>query len=301
VVAVKLLRLALLAWLTCVFAQAQAQPVAATLLQALPVPATASAGVKPRELSGLAWSPDGQTLAAVSDRGRLFRWQVRWSQGLIDGLQPLSVHTLVHDGQVLNAEALAWQTLPTLPAPTLVVADETAPQVWPVSPDGVLGPGQALPAPLRDSRARRGSNNGVEGLAWHPVHGWLAAPQRPLAGSPVDVHRLYAADGVHWDLRAAAPRSHIKALELLPDGQLLVLERFKQGDAHQHVLRRVDLARCRGVQPCTPPAWAVRVPAAAPPTLNLEGLACLDNRRCLLVSDDGGQTGSGWFLLLALP
>ena len=169
----RLLSLVFGAWLLC--GAAQAQPVAATLLQALPVPTTAAAGVKPRELSGLAWSPDGQTLSAVSDRGRLFRWQLRWSQGLIDGLQPLSVHTLAHDGQVLNAEALAWQTLPTLPTPTLVVADEAAPQVWPVSPDGVLGPGQPLPAPLRDSDARRGSNNGVEGLAWHPVQGWLAA------------------------------------------------------------------------------------------------------------------------------
>jgi len=294
-----LLASALLSWLAC--GAAKAAPAAATLLQALPVPTTAAAGAKPRELSGLAWSPDGQTLSAVSDRGRLFHWQVRWAQGVIDGLQPLSVHTLVQGGQVLNAEALAWQVLPTLPMPTLVVVDEAAPQVWPVSPDGVLGLGQPLPAPLQDGPARRGSNNGVEGLAWHPVHGWLAAAQRPLVGVPPGVHRVYGGAGAHWDLRAAAPRSHIKALELLPDGQLLVMERFKQGAAHRHVLRSLDLARCGGAQPCDPPAWAVPVPAAAPPTLNLEGLACLDSRRCLLVSDDGGQPGSGWFLLLALP
>lgn len=282
-------------------APALAQPVvpaAATLLQALPVPATAAAGVKPRELSGLAWSPDGQTLVAVSDRGRLFRWRVGWSQGLIDRLLPLSVHTLLHDGRALNAEALAWQALPL---PTLVVADEAAPQVWPVSPDGVLGASQPLPAPLRDEQARRGSNNGVEGLAWHPVHGWLAAAQRPLRGVPPESHRVYASTGAYWDLRAAAPRSHIKALELLPDGQLLVLERFKQGEDHHHVLRRVDLARCGGAQACTPPAWAVPAPPAAPRGLNLEGLACQDDRRCLLVSDDGGQAGFGWFLLVALP
>lgn len=285
-------------------AQAQAQvapaPPAATLLQALPVPTTAADGTKPRELSGLAWSPDGQTLAAVSDRGRLFHWQVRWAQGLIDSLAPVRVNTLVHEGRVLNAEALAWQALPV---PTLLVADEAAPQVWPVSPDGVLGLGQALPAPLRDSQARRGANNGVEGLAWHPAHGLLAAPQRPLAGLPEDVHRIYAGSGAHWDLSAVVPRSNIKALDVLPDGQLLVLERYKAGHEHRHVLRRLDLARCGGAQRCAPPAWAVPLPAAAaaPASVNLEGLACLDSRRCLLVSDDGGRPGTGWFLLLALP
>lgn len=261
-----------------------------------------------KELSGLAWAPEEAALFAVSDRGRLWRLPVQIEPGSDgDRLQlgtpaPVVPLPAAAGGAAPNAEALAWRGpgAGSLRG-ALIVADESSHEALVVDTLGRALGRLAVPGPA-DLQARlRGDNNGIEALAWHPVHGLMAATQRPLRDADPRVHRIHAADGRSWALRAASGgRSAVKAIELLGPGTLLVLERVGSGAAGRTVLRALPLDACRDAAPCDPPPMLLddaRVGAEN----NFEGLACPRSDRCLIVSDDAGaKRGRTLLVLLSL-
>lgn len=247
-----------------------------------------------RELSGLAWVPEDRTLWAVSDRGRLWRLPVSWPAGaaaprLLLGT-PAPPQLL--DGEAAgrpNAEALAWRPAGHDGAPAaLLVADESGHRVLAVSREGRVLQRLPVPGPADQAARLRGANAGVEALAWMPGRGLVAAPQRPLQGEDARLHRLHADDGGQWVLRAAGPRSSLKALEPLGGDTLLALERLGSGHRQTAVLRPLALRGCGGDRLCDPPALALLHPDLHGDD-NFEGLACVDDTLCLVVSDDGGR------------
>jgi len=102
---------------------------------------------------------------------------------------------------------------------------------------------------------------------------------------------VHAADGARWGFLTAGPRSQLKALEVMADGSLLLLERVQQArDAPlRAVLRRLDPQQCDSSRLCEAPALQQR-PAALVGLDNFEGLACAPAPEgpCWMVSDDGG-------------
>lgn len=258
-----------------------------------------------RELSGLAWAAPHQQLFAVSDRGRLWRLPVTWAgprgQERLQLDRAVLVATLQGDKAAprVNAEAITWQ--PASPAATwgrLLVADESAHRVLVLDAAGAVQGALPVPGPSDQADRLRGRNAGVEALAWHPTHGLLAATQRPLAGSSAAVHQLHAEDGSTWSLQAAGGRADVKAIEVLDAQTLLVLERVKEGDGWKALLRPIDLTTCLATAVCNPPVLAVTHPALLGRD-NFEGLACVTDDLCLLVSDDG-QQGRTMLVLLRL-
>ena len=116
---------------------------------------------------------------------------------------------------------------------------------------------------------------------------------------PQDRHTIYA-EGKHWSFTRFAPDSRLKGFELLPNGSLVVLERTRNGakDSLIASLRRVDLGSCPDGGPCATETLAV-LPAGPD---NFEGLALLDAKHMLLVSDDGGSATQGTsFVLVTRP
>lgn len=248
-------------------------------------------GVKITELSGLAWDEDEQLLYAVSDKGYLHHFRLELDGDTIAALTPV-FSTAIQGGPTdaartnfKNAEGLD-----VLGAANgrrgdseLVVAFEDGPAVERFSTDGRRLGGIELPAPLADKNQYTADNNRVEALSMGPNQELLLAPEKPLLNGTGTVHEIYSAGGKTWTY----PRkkgSSIKAIEFLPSGDLLVLQREKAPEGGKTVsLLAVDLDACAASAPCD----AVHLPVLSGrlPSANFEGLARIDANRFVMVSD----------------
>lgn len=300
-----MMRKLLSAWLMMVVCAApshaadMARLAALALLDVHVLSAVDIGGQRPSELSGLAWDPDEARLYAVSDRGRLFTFALEIEHGRIAALVPLA-GTLIGGARKPNAEALWLRRSHNGRPPNgeLVLADESEIDAVVLDLKGQPKGREPLPEALRAREKWHNASSGVEALAWHGRHGLVAAPQRPLRGSPPGVHRVYAGSGQVWAfLTYPGGRSSIKAIELVDEGRLLVLEKVKQGDGHLTVLRELRLDGCARDVPCNAPA-ALLQDSQLLPDDNFEGMACIAIDLCLLVTDSGGSSAGRTLLTL---
>lgn len=188
----------------------------------------------PRELSGLAWSEDDGLLYAVSDAGWLLHLEPRIADGLLQGLRLVATHRLADaQGRPLppreaDAEGLALRGGADGRAGNtrLLISFEGEPVVATHTPDGRRHDTLPLPPALTDLTRYAGRNHGLEALAWHPLHGLVTAPEKPLRGDSRRAITLYAADGRRWTYPVAdVDTQSITGLDTLPDGSLLAVER----------------------------------------------------------------------------
>jgi hypothetical protein len=124
--------------------------------------------------------------------------------------------------------------------------------------------------------------------------------QRAASGEPTQ-HEAHARDGSHWRWPMLAEGADVKAFEVVSVRRALVLERVRvkgqgRGDFY---LRSIDLTQCAATspQPCMPATWRVPLPRPHEGSYNLEGLACLTESECLLVSDSGAASRRPTLLL----
>jgi hypothetical protein len=157
----------------------------------------------------------------------------------------------------------------------------------------------AVPSPLDDVRNFRKKKRGLESVAFHSQFGLLAAPESPLAGVPDNLHVIYA-KGHHWSFARYAPDSRLKGMDVLADGNLLVLERsrLEAGASMTPTIRRVDIKSCPADGMCATEDLAV-LPGGLN---NFEGMTLLADGRVLIVSDQAEKDRQDTTLvLLAIP
>jgi hypothetical protein len=275
---------------------ASAQPV--RVIDRVPIDRPAGlAGPKLAELSGLAWDAQREELVAVSDKGAVFRIAIKLDAGRLQA------------ATVRRADRIGAAGDPKINAETVVaqgegrwwVSDEARHDLVQIDERGSALGRAPLPGRLGDPARLAQGNSGIEAMASHPQHGRLLVPQRPLRDTPAGIHHVVAEDGSVFALRAdARAPSRIKAADAPVEGELLLIEKLKLVGGDRVQLRRMKLADCPESRPCDPPAWAVEGELAD--GLNLEGLACIGPRLCLLVNDDGPPAPPGsWLLLVELP
>lgn len=268
-------------------------------------------GQRLTEVSGLAWDAQSQLLYAVSDRGLLYQLALSRSSEQPLALQLHSARRLTAaDGLRVDAEGLSLLTASeSLSGQTeLLVASEGPARVLRYSTDGTLLGERPLPAALAGSRALRRGNSQLEAVAQHPRLGLLVAAEAPAPGSQRAAHEVHSASR-SWRFAAGAGRQvRLKAMDVLPDGRLLVLERAQAsaGGGLINRLLEVDLDSCGGTTPCT--ATERLVLEGDEDAANHEGMAVLIGPdeagpvQVLLVSDDRGKRQQGTrFQLLTLP
>jgi Esterase-like activity of phytase len=254
------------------------------------------------ELSALAFDRDQRALYAASDRGVLFRLELLWRAGRLLGATATAAWPLRHpaDGSALDIEALAWRPGWPEGEAELIVAPEFGATAFRLdiptrSIAALPWPRGAVPARERGAAASR---QGVEALDWHPWHGPIAVMQRATAGAPRQ-HEAHARDGSHWRWPALAAGADVKAIEVVSPQRALVLERVREKGQGRGAfyLRSIDLTRCAATasRPCEPATW--RVPLPDKGSYNLEGLACLSESDCLIVSDNGESSRRPTLLL----
>lgn len=262
-------------------------------LDSMDLPSEGADGVRIEELSGLSWDEDEQLLYAVSDGGVLYHFRIRLDGSRIAEIEPvfsapLSTKANEASGKpVTNAEGLTTVNDDNgrRSDSELLIAFEDGPSIGRFTPRGEWIANSALPAPLADETRYSKKNSRLEAVAFDERHGMLTAPERPLKGQPENRHTLYAADGTTWSFEAFQPDSRLKAIQQLPDGNLLILERTREekGGAPTARLRYLDFAKCSEIRECQ-----VAELSAEPNAMlvdNFEGMARLSDDLFLIVTD----------------
>jgi len=285
---------------------ASAAPHALALLGQVQIPALEPDGVV-QELSGIGWDADAGLIYAVSDRGMLYHLRVTVADGRLIAAEAVASYGLADENgaplAVANAEDLAVLNGANGVAgdTELLIVLEDGPSAARFSPQGMRLAAVDLPPILRDKAAYASKNRGLESIAVDPGHGLITAPESPLAGQPEALHRLYAADGTTWDFPAAqAGESRLKAIAMLDDGDLLVMERLKVAKGKQEArLRRVSLGACPPGGICAVEELAIDGQPALPG--NYEGMTALPDGRILMVTDQPAKDGTPTVLSLIGP
>jgi len=263
-------------------------------LDSIEIPADGASGVRIDELSGLAWDADEQLLYAVSDKGVLHHFRIRLEETRIVEMQPIfSTPLATTTGEppvrpLTNAEGLAALNGDNgkRSDTELLIALEDGPAIGRYTPQGHRIADVALPGTLADANQYSEENSRLEAVAFDARHGVLTAPEEAMLGQPPERHTLYAADGTTWSFKTFQPhRSNIKAIEAMPDGNVLILERTREekGGASIARLRYLDLAGCAQGDVCGPAELS-----ASPGAMlegNFEGLARLSDELFLIVTD----------------
>lgn len=183
-------------------------------------------------LSGLGWDEDEGRLYAVADTAKLFYFIPRFKEGRLTDVEAKAAYALRGpDGSKLRGRYRDAEGLVVLNGDNgirgdseLLISFERKPRIERYRPDGRWLARETLPEVLKDRAAYRDNNKMLEAVAWR--QGVLTTPEWPLRAEPDHDLVIYGAEGERWRLKQAPARnSAVVALESLPDGSLLIMER----------------------------------------------------------------------------
>ena len=249
-------------------------------------------GVKFSEISDLAYYPQKQKLFMISDEGKLFTFKAKFTDK-IEMLEPVdAVKLRKKNGKKFkkwrrDSEGMTLDGKDRL----LISFEGNAKIAWFHKNSEKRGEQikkYTLPRELKVMGNYRSRNKALESLAWHPRYGMLTVAEWPLKRDHKKLQTVYALSGKRWHFKAEPEaRSAISALEVMDDGNLLVLERSFVSYVEPFVvtLKKVFIDRCKkGLCPSkvllkmsSHKSWDVD---------NFEGLAKVGKDRFVMISDD---------------
>ena len=249
-------------------------------------------GLKFAELSDVTYHQSTQTLYFLSDKGLLFAFDAHFSDS-IDMLIPL------RGTKLKNKKAKRFKTWKrdsegmTLDGTgKLLISFEGKAKIgWfhkNSASYGNLIRKYKLPSVLVDTKNYRSKNKSLEALAWHPKYGVLTATEWPLKRYAKKRQTIYSLSGKKWHFKAEAEgRSSVVAMEVMDDGNVLVLERSYTGLLHPFVvtLKKVYLNNCKKKM-CEVKVLAKMNSHKGWEVDNFEGLAKVGKHRYVMISDD---------------
>jgi len=248
--------------------------------------------VKFSEISDIAYYPKNQKLFMISDEGKLFIFKVKFSDK-IEFLEPKDAVKLRKKYAKKfkkwrkDSEGLTLDNRGRL----LISFEGRAKIGWfhKNSPRyGQMIKKYRLPKELQNPKNYRSRNKSLEALAWHPKYGVLTAAEWPLKKYNKKRQTVYALNGKKWHFKAEPEaKSAISAMEVMDDGNLLVLERSFSGMLNPFIvtLKKVYLDKCRsGI--CKTEVLAKMDSHKGWDVDNFEGLAKVGKNRYVMVSDD---------------
>jgi len=256
------------------------------------------------ELSALAWDEDRGLLYAASDNGYLYHLQPRFDDGMLVGLSAVAGFQLLNRhgkrlrGKFADAEGMLLMKGDDGDPDTaeLVISFERRPRLLRFTPQGRWLGDVSIPQSLSQRGTYTTENKALEGIAIHPRWGLLGAPEWPLRDAPDTKHYpiVQLDTDRRWRYpRFPAPKAGLVAMEVLPDGGLLTLERAYVSiwQPMVIVLRRSQPLPAPHQEPWQQPALQADVVAEFNSARgwildNFEGLAHHQGRRFFMVSDN---------------
>ncbi len=182
------------------------------------------------ELSDLTYHAKTHTLYFVSDQGKLFAFNAHFSDK-IDMLIPERSTTLkTKQGKLLRKWKRDSEGLTLDGKGKLLISFEGEAKVaWFHKNSAKYGNfirKYTIPSKLKNSQNYRSQNKSLEALAWHPKYGILTATEWPLKKYDKKKQTIYALSGKQWHFKAEPEgRSGVVAMEVMDDGNILVMER----------------------------------------------------------------------------
>ncbi len=250
-------------------------------------------GLKFAELSDLAYDTSEGVLYMLSDKGILFAFEASFGQK-IERLTPLRGAKLTNKkGKRFKKWKRDSEGMTLDGKGRLLISFEGKAKIgWfhkNGSAFGKLIRKYKLPKVLRSVKNYRSKNKSLESLAWHARHGVLTAAEWPLQKADKKKQTIYALRGKQWHFRAEPEgRSGLVAMEVMDDGNILVMERSYTGLMQPLVitLKKVYLNRCnKGM--CESRVLAKMSSHEGWELDNFEGLAKVGKNRYVMISDDG--------------
>jgi len=249
------------------------------------------------ELSDLAWDADAKKLYAVSDNGYLYTINLVIHKNrliranIIKAVRLKGANKKPLRGHFNDPEGLTIRNARNNNPndAELIISFEGNSRVERYSTAGNYLGKLALPKKLENRHNYRHANKMLESIVLHPRYGALVASELPLKASQKNIQSIYSLQGMVWHFpRLNAAESSITALEVLGNGDVLVLERAFSGIFSPLVisLRQVQLNKCNKQNQCAVRDLAIFSTAAGWNMDNFEGLAHLQGNQYLMVSDD---------------
>ena len=248
--------------------------------------------IKFSEISDLTYQQESKKLYFVSDEGKLFTFKARFTEKIEDLRPLLAIELRKKNGKRFkkwrrDSEGMTLDGKGRL----LVSFEERAKIGWFHKNSNKYGRmirKYQLPKKLRDTKSYRSKNKSLEALAWHPKYGILTVAEWPLKKDDKKRQTIYALNGKEWYFKAEAEaKSAICAIEVMDDGNLLVIERSFTGLMNPFVvtLKKVYISNSK-TKMCKTEVLAKMNSHKGWRIDNFEGLAKVGNNRYIMVSDD---------------
>jgi hypothetical protein len=249
-------------------------------------------GIKFSEISDIAYYEKVKKLFLVSDEGKLFTFNAQFTEKIED-LQPLSAVKLTKknakkfkkwrrdsEGMTLDGKG------------RLLISFEGKAKIgWFHKNSNMYGNmirTYKLPRQLRNPKNYRSKNKSLEALTWHPKYGILTAAEWPLKKENKKRHTVYSLNGKKWYFKAEPEgKSSVVAMEVMDDGNLLILERSYTGLMNPFIvtLKKVYIQNCKKKM-CKTKVLAKMSSHKGWDVDNFEGLARVAKHRYVMISDD---------------
>lgn len=234
------------------------------------------------EISDLAYDKE-KGLFALSDKGYVFRLELEIKNKKIDRLDIKDAFWLKNrkaerlSRKKRDAEGMDFDK------GSLLISFEGLPKVSFFDLHGVKIKNHKIAPLLKDIKNYQGKNSALESVTMHPKFGMITAPQKPLNHADQSMHTLFSQDR-RWRFKADAD---ITAIQSMPDGSLLVLERefhlLRFG--HTLWLKKIPLMECK--DNLCPAKTLMKVKSSDGWKLdNFEGLTHIRDDLYLMISDD---------------
>jgi hypothetical protein len=249
-------------------------------------------GIGFSEISDAAYNAKSQKLYFVGDEGKLFVFDAVFGKK-IETLTPMSASVLGSKAKTFSSADRDSEGLALNAKGEIFISFEGKAKIGRFDDKGSMLQSYVLPAELRDTRSYRSRNKSLEALAWHPTYGLLCASEWSLKHRGRREQVLYALNGTTWEFKAEAePKSAVVAIEVMDDGNVLVLERSYDGAFAPLVitLKKVYLTQCSGnnkkcktevlLKMNSHEGWMID---------NFEGLSRVSRHRYVMISDDNNN------------
>jgi len=254
-------------------------------------------GVKFSEISDLAYDAKKQKLYMVSDEGRLFTFKAKFTTN-IGGLEPIASAKLKkRHGKKFKKWRKDSEGMTLDGKGRLLLSFEGKAKVaWfhkNSEKQGEQIHKYSIPKALRNSKNFRSRNKSLEALAWHKKYGILTVAEWPLKKYNKKRQTLYALSGKKWHFKAEPEaKSAVSAIEVMDDGNILVLERSFISYLEPFVvtLKKVFLNECKNSNKqkgmCKTEVLLKMNSHQGWDVDNFEGLARVGKNRYVMISDD---------------
>jgi hypothetical protein len=243
------------------------------------------------EISDLAYDKTTHILYMISDEGKLYLFDALFDDKI--HLKPINAYKLrKKNGKKLKRWLRDSEGMTFDNKGNLILSFEGVPKVARFHKNskktGWMIKKYKLPSILKDPSNYRTKNKELEALAWHPRYGLLTVAEWPLKRDKRDKQTIYSLKGKKWYFTVGEePKNAVSAIEVMDDGNILVLERSFTGLFNPFVvtLKKVYLNGCESklckqeilLKMNSYRGWGVD---------NFEGLAKVGKNRYIMISDD---------------